>query len=299
MRKKWLSRLAIGAAALLVASELAAQDGLYIGSELGAAFAPSMRLVGVDNDWGTRCDKLINPDGLETGGECDAQPPPTEWTNESRGVRGFATGFALGYRLGRWRAEVQYGYRGAPHYDYASTQIGDAVTEEKAEQELEKAIGGAGHVRVHGVFANLALDLRTNSRLTPYVGVGGGIARMSIDYFSLWKRNGDPSLITTFEDAALRAKLAGTTTLGATVLNDTMFGFQVLAGLDYRATDRFTVGLKLTRPVMLGAFESKPHEWDQLRSHDSTVGRGSRIVYTVETRDTGAYNFTVSLRFAL
>ena len=37
---------------------------------------------------------------------------------------------------------------------------------------------------------------------------------MSIDYFSLWKRNDDPALISTFADPALRAKLAADATAG-------------------------------------------------------------------------------------
>ena len=49
----------------------------------------------------------------------------------------------------------------------------------------------------------------------------------------------------------------------------------------------------------LRAFGSEPREWDQLRSHDSTVGRGSRIVYTVETRDTSAFTMILSLRYDL
>ena len=110
--------------------------------------------------------------------------------------------------------------------------------------------------------------------------------RVAIDYLSLWKRNADPARITTFEDAALRARLSGTTTLAAGVLDDTMFSVQILGGVDYRVAEGLTIGNRIRYATGLGAFRSKPREWDQLRSHDSTVGRGSRIVYTVETRDT-------------
>ena len=286
------------AALALAAGDLTAQP--YVGSELGFTLVPNLRLVGTDNDWGTRCDLLINPDGSETGTECDTPPPPTEWTNDSGLGKGIAAGLAAGYRFGRYRAEVEYRYRAASHDDYAPTQIGDVVTAQKADQELETAIGGGGDVTVHGLFTNLAVDLRTaQQRLTPYVGVGAGVQRVAVDYLSVWKRNGDPARITTFEDAALRAKLAGTTTLAAAVLDDTMFSVQILGGVDYRVADGLTIGNRVRYATGLGAFRSTPREWDQLRSHDSTVGRGSRIVYTVETRDTSAFTMILSLRYDL
>lgn len=45
--------------------------------------------------------------------------------------------------------------------------------------------------------------------------------------------------------------------------------------------------------------DSGKHEWNQLRSHDSTVGRGSRIKYMVETRDTKAYIVLLSLAYTV
>ncbi|MDE3260150.1 MAG: hypothetical protein OYM47_20140 [Gemmatimonadota bacterium] len=291
---RWVCVVAIA----LAAGDLTAQP--YVGSELGLALTPAIRLVGTDNDWGTRCDLLINPDGVETGAECDSPPPPTEWTNESVRAAGIAAGLAAGYRFGRYRAEVVYRYRAASYHERTPTQIGDVVTAQKADQELETAIGGAGDVTVHGVFTNFAVDFRAANRsLTSYVGVGAGVQRMAIDYFSLWKRNDDPNRITTFEDAALRAKLAGTTTLGAAVLDDTRFSVQILGGMDYSVADAFTIGGKIRYAAGLGAFQSAPREWDQLRSHDSTVGRGSRILYTVETRDTSAFTMILSLRYGL
>ena len=282
----------------LAAGDLNAQP--YVGSELGFALAPALRLAGTDNDWGTRCDLIINPDGVETGAECDTPPPPTEWTNESGRAGGIAAGFAAGYRFGRYRAEVAYRYRAASHHDYAPTRIGDVVTAQKADQEIETAVGGAGDVAVHGVYTNLAIDLgRVGRRISPYVGVGAGVQRMAIDYFSLWKRNDDPARIATFEDPALRAKLAGTTTLGAAVLKDTMFSVQILGGVECRVAGGLAVGGAIRYATGIGAFGSEPREWDQLRSHDSTVGRGSPIVYTVETRDTGAFTMILSLRHDL
>lgn len=294
----WTPWIAGIATALLAIGPGSAQDGLYVETALGGGMAPHMLLNGMDNDWGTRCDMLINPAGLETGTECDTPPPPTAWSNESGRTPGVMAGLAIGYRLGSLRVEAEYHFRSAAYHDYSPTVIGDVVTLGKADQELEIAIGGAGDVTAHNLFANVLYDFRPGSRIVPYIGAGVGGGYMSLDYFSLWKRNGDPSRITTFEDPLLRAKLAGTTTLGAAVLEDGMLGVQGIAGLDCGVGDRLTVGLKVRRTAFR-EFRSDEREWDQLRSHDSTVGRGSRIVYVVETPDTGAYGVTVNLRYRI
>ena len=70
--------------------------------------------------------------------------------------------------------------------------------------------------------------------------------------------NDDPATITTFEDPALKAKLAGTTTIGEGRLSDSMFGYQLLAGADYAATDDASFVLKVRR-VALADFTSDGH----------------------------------------
>lgn len=287
-------RLSLAIVLLAVATEASAQEGLYVRSDLGIVLSPSLRLDGVDNDWGTRCDLIINPTGVETGTECDTPPPPTAWSNTSGATQGFAGGLAVGYGWRALRVEGEYRFRVTSYHDYSPTVIGDVVTQDKAEQELEVAIGGAGHVVSRGLFANVIYDLPTVSRFTPYLGAGIGAVHMAVDYLSLWKRNDLPERIATFEDPLLKAKLAGTTTVGTARLTDTLLGYQVLGGIAANATDRFSIGLG-ARWAAAGTFLSEGREWDQLRSHDSTVGRGSTILYTVETADTGALSLTMTV----
>ncbi len=273
----------------------AAQERLYFESGMGALLTPSITLRGTDNDWSTRCDLLINPEGVETATECDLNPPPTEWTNTSGRAAGLTAGFAVGYRMGWVSTELEYRYRTAGHHDYTPTVIGDEITLDKADQELERAVGGVGDVSAHSLTANVIVRFG-NRRVTPYLGAGAGVSRVAVDYFSLWKRNDDPVRIRTFADPVLRAKLAGTTTLGSAGLVDYLPGFLVLAGADIRVADGVSLGVKLRR-THYGEFQSDPREWDQLRSHESSVGRGDRILYQVRTADTGAWAITLGLTY--
>lgn len=283
-------------AALTPSISLAAQQGRYFEVSLGPVAAPGLHVVGSDNDVGTRCDLIINPARVETNGECDVPPPETSWFNEVGGALGILTGVTAGYAARRVRLEAEYLFRTVAYDARVPTVIGDAVTLDKADQELEVADGGVGDVSAHHLFANLHFHLAPESRLRPYVGVGAGAARMSLDYFSRWKRNDDPATITTFVDPALKAKLAGTTTIGEGRLSDSMFGYQLLAGADYAATDDVSFVLKVRR-VALADFTSDGHEWLQLRSHDSTVGPGHRVVYSVSTGATSIWTASFGMRY--
>ena len=184
--------------------------GYYLGMDLGGAMAPGMHVTGTDDDWSTKCDLIINPAEAETGDDCAVAPPPTEWVNELGRGLGMVTGLTLGYRWERVRVEGGYLYRATTYDERSATRIGDVETLNKADQELEIADGGIDDVLSHDFFGNVYYDFASSSRFTPYVGFGVGAARVSLDYFSRWKRNDDPDVITTFADRALREKLAST-----------------------------------------------------------------------------------------
>ena len=182
------------------------------------------------------------------------------------------TRVAFGYRWGNVRTEGEYVYRTTTYDDRSSAWVGDRVSLTKVDQEIEIAESGVDDLLAHHVFSNLYYEVGSDARFTPYLGVGGGVARVSLDYFSRWKRNDDPEVITTFADRDLNEKLAGTTTLGVAKLSDTVFGYQVLAGVAYQVRDPLTVGFTV-RWADFGEFEDG-RAWDQLRSHEATVGPG-------------------------
>ena len=275
----------------------AAQSNRYIEMELGMNAAPALVAHGSDNDWGTKCDLIINPLGLETGGECAVAPPLTSWTNAFGRGNGTRAGLAIGYDWGAFRLELEYFYRSTAYDDRSDTDIFDDVTLDKREQEIEQAYGEVDDLRSHGAFVNVYYDFRPSpSSWTPYVGVGVGGERATLDYRSIWKRNDDPERISTFQDPLLRAKVAGTTTVGNTLVSDSTLGYQLLAGVDYHLSERAMLGVKLRR-VDFEAFGSGETLWSQLRSHESSVGRGEDILYTVTTDDNGFWGLGVSLRY--
>ena len=294
IRAGWPALVAL----LLAAGPVSAQHGLYVGMELGWAVGSKMGVTGTNNDWSTRCDRIINPTGAETGDECATPPPLPLWVNEIGRGYGTLTAFSLGYRWGGFRVEGEYLYRATAYDQRSVTRIGDRVLLEKADQELEIADGGVDDVLSHALFANVLYDFRSRSRYTPYIGVGGGAALVALDYFSRWKRNDDPDAITTFVDPKLKATLAGTTTIAAAKLSDLVPGYQVVAGVNYRVDDRLTFGLNIRWTSFL-EFQSEDREWDQLRSHESSIGRGFPILYSVTTEDASFLGIGVRMTYRL
>ena len=280
-----------------------AKDGFYIGGELGIAVAPEMSLEAWDNDVDTRCDRFINNDGSGNY----AVPPNSNrncapydrdsanWPQMFDGGSGILAGASLGYRMGSFRVEGEYFYRSTT-YDDLSPIPGNV---QGKEEELLVSEGGVDDVLSHNFFANLYYDYRSDSKFTPYVGVGVGFSRVSLDFYNRWARNYDPARLPTFSDNAdLNRRLAGTTSIARAKLSDTLFGYQVLAGVDYQVSEPVSIGLKF-RWADFGEFEDG-REWDQLRSHDSAIGpeAGSpRVRYTAVTDDVQFWGVSLNMKY--
>ena len=308
MRQKGLLFLVVLVLVALPGQALA-KDGLYVGMDLGVAVAPDMKVASSDNDVGTTCDKFINNDGAGAylvepkAGDCN--PPASAWVNEFDGGTGFLAGVALGYRLGSFRVEGEYFYRGTT-YDSKDVVASpsDDVTQGKVAQEIAFVEGGVDDVLSHNFFANLYYDYHSDSKFTPYLGFGVGFARVSLDYFNKWTRNHDPDAISTFDDTAatseqkdmLHRRIAGTTTIARAKLSDTLFGYQAIAGVDYQVSEPVTIGIKF-RWADFGEFEDG-EEWNQLRSHDSARGPGgARVRYTAMTDDIQFWGVSLNMKY--
>ena len=221
------------------------RNGFYMEMEMGLAAAPGMAVAGTDNDLGAGCDLIANPDQAEAGSGCMDPPPPPMWVSRAAETTGVLTALTVGYNWGRLRAEGEYFYRTAPHNDIAPLRIGDAGTLRGTGGEIEIAEGGVDDVLARNFFANLRYEFVLDSRFTSYLGIGAGLAHVSLDYFLRAKHNDDPNAIDTFDDPVLKERLSGATTIGNAKLADNLAGVQALAGVDYRVSDPFSLGLKL------------------------------------------------------
>ena len=289
-----------------------AKDGFYIGGELGIAVAPGLDVEAWDTDVATQCDKFINDDG---SGDYLVTPVSTcgqsnrddfAWLQQFDGGSGILAGAAIGYRMGSFRVEGEYLYRNTT---YDELDEGEAIRgnfQQGKDKELRIVEGGVDDVLSHNFFANLYYDYRSDSKFTPYLGVGVGFSRVSLDFYNRWARHYEPDKIPTFDNTEgtqdqkdmLHERLAGTTTIGRAKLSDTLFGYQVLAGVDYQVSDPVSIGLKF-RWADFGEFEGGD-EWDQLRSHDSAVGpeAGSpRVRYTALTNDIQFWGVSLNMKY--
>ena len=283
-------------AVLSLSGQAIARDGVYIQMGLGLVVSPAFDMDGDDNDWSTKCDRIINPEGLEVTNECDSPPGPGEWSQALGGGTGVQSGIALGYRWGAVRVEGEYFHRVTIYNERADIDILDDVTLDKQDQEIELAVGGIDDMVSHNFFANVYYGIPLKSSLTPYVGAGVGLGNTSFYYFTHWKRNDDPDKIATFEDPMLKAKVAGSTTIGEARLKDRLIGYQILAGANYPFSDRVALDFRF-RMADFGKFKSERRAWNQLRSHESSVGRGEQILYQVRTDDTRFWGATLNLSY--
>ena len=301
MKKFLVALIAIGL--VICAGPVWAKDGFYMGMDLGVAVAPEMDVqTGGLDDWSstdvsaTRCDKTINPGGVQvTEGDCANDPQPWGPMAESfDGGSGILAGLSVGYRLGNFRAEGEYFYRNANH-DSTDNPYPEGIG--AGYEVIQDAVDD---VLSHNFFANLYYDYHSDSKFTPYLGFGIGLARVSVAYRTLWQRSSDPAQITVFERGEpgeeLNQKLVGALTYDRARMSDTLFGYQALAGVDYQVSEPVTIGLKF-RYAMFGEFEDES-EYTKLRGHASVAGNPPRpVTYYIRTDDIQFWGVSLNVKY--
>lgn len=311
MRVHWIALFAFGIQA--VAGTAYANTGFYLRGQLGANFAEEIKLSTRDNDRAAYCDGFVNPQYSEIPactapnsgiGAVDA------WSSNFDGASGIFAGSALGRQFGRHlRIELEYFYRAA-QVGQTSPLIspsGQPYTDVFGP-ELPRAEDHLNELTAHNLFANVYLDFPNTSRFTPYLGLGVGVGWTALDHSALWRRSDDPATIATADRAIefglsndaveqLRDNLAGTESITQDKLKDTLFGYQVLAGVDYALTRSLSLGL-MARWVDFGRFEDGG-SYKQLRDHVSNLrpDLSEPVVYQVETPDTSFFAVGLNLTF--
>ena len=255
--------------------------GFYVSGELGMNFGGSVDMTGKSNDRASVCDGYINSmyetvtqtPGYEsyncTGPNRGA---PGGWSNSISSDEGVLFGTAIGYHIrdSRFRVELEYFYRDTGYDETSDVYSASGVQGNKLEQELVRTIDRLGSLTSHNLFANLYMDFSSDSKFTPYVGVGIGFGFTEAEYGSLWARNSNASAITTGEGlpnaAEIQENLASSSSHADQELDDTLFGYQILVGVDYALTESLLLGVK-GRWVDFDSFDDDGVVWDPLRGH--------------------------------
>ena len=288
-----------------------AKDGFYLGMDLGVAVAPDMNVKnGGTDDWsdetgpdgtslGSRCDLTINPQALQVPGgveNCGSR----SWgplTESFDGGSGILAGMAVGYRLGSFRVEGEYFYRNTNH-DSTANSFPAGTAPGGGYEVIEDHVDD---VLSHNFFANLYYDYHSDSKFTPYVGIGIGLAKVSVDYRTLWQRSsnlGDIDVFpkTTPQGEALNQKFVNLLTYDQAKMSDTLFGYQVLAGVDYQVSDPVSIGLKF-RYADFGEFEAES-AYTKLRGHESVAGNPPvPVTYYIRTDDIQFWGVSLNMKY--
>ena len=230
--------------------------GFYLSSDLGINFAPGFDFFGNSNAQGSLCFPFINPDPSSR----EAAGCPTMgsgWKSTFDSGQGILAGVAVGYRLGgpeerlggRLRIEVEYVFRESV-YDQTTPVLSSTtgVARDKLSNEAFRVVEYVGSLTSHNLFGNLYYEFANSSRVTPYVGLGAGYGVTHLDNGRIGARHQDWRQISTGSDLPnayeVRRNLSGATSSFHGTNRDTMFGYQLLFGVDVALTETLSVGLK-------------------------------------------------------
>ena len=303
--KRWvrMSVLAGLVAAACGSTQAAAETGLYVSGEVGAHMLPDARLNGGDTDRAARCDEFVNPLYAENPA-CTTPDRGVgavdDWMSAFDGAAGISGGVAVGWRHERLRLELEWSGRSA-NIDQSSPILapdGRAFTAIFGS-ELPVAEERIGRLRAQRLFVNGYWDFPNASRLTPFVGVGVGVADTRTAYRALWRRSADPTTVRTASglsnEEEVKRNLAGTVSRAEDTLRDRSRGYQLLFGVEYDWKEGVSLALQ-ARWTRIGAFEAGG-VYDELRSHVSNLRRdGSEpVTYRVRSRDSSPFGFGLRL----
>ena len=288
--------------AFLVAVPAQAESGFYLSSELGMNFGESLDTDGTDNDRGSVCDEYLNPGYIS---DADCTKPRTSgdaWKNSFGSDEGILLGAAIGYRFedSRFRVELEYFYRDTGYEETSTIDFGaDPQTVAKINDELLVVAERIDSLISHNLFANLYMDFENDSQFTPYIGLGVGFGLTDLDFGLVAQRRLDPNTIFTVPDTLpdVRNRLAGTATIADKELNDSLFGYQVMAGVDYALTESLLLGVK-ARWVSFGSFKDGSG-YNSIRSHPPNLRLdGSEpVAYEIKIDDIEMFGVSMNLKY--
>ena len=266
-----------------------------LSGSFGASFMPALNLAGGDNDRAARCDGFVNPRYAEVTGCTNPDRgvgAVDDWMSDFSSASGLFATAGIGYRLSeRWLLEAEYGFAESKYNESALIRDPSGVPfTERFGAELPRAEERIGSATTHSLFANLYWRTPLSARVSLHAGVGAGVGFTVLDYGALWARSPDPARVRTaaglVNEDEVRRNLAGTVTSVRGSPSQSLFGYQALAGLDYRLTS--TLGLSLAaRWTRFDKFSKDGGAYDRLRSHPSNLRTdGSEpVTWRIATND--------------
>ncbi len=275
----------------------AAPADFYLGAELGLADSRTLESIISGQNNPTRCDVLLYRDATRPAAALRNDPACTSvrrqeaWRTRFDAGRGVAAGVQAGYVRDRFRVELEFlhvkpGSAGAPVITAWTHPT--LASKDREWSETAPPYEWISDFRIRQYFANVFYDFASESRWTPYVGVGAGWARVRAQYRNRFLRK-------TVEEGYLevgsdipgaqreygwdeaswlewRENAAGTLTAADTGLSDTLFGFQLLAGVDYALDPRTSLGIKARWAQFDDFRDGLPY--DRIRGHVSVYVDG-------------------------
>lgn len=279
---------------------------VYMGVSLGGNVSTDVTVTSNGDDRASICDEYINPKALALPGCTNPDRGAGDgWRAPFDNGWGLSLEAELGYQLSpRYRVAGIYAYNETNFDQTVSSTDATGVDFDKISNELSVGEETLGVARSHELFLVALRDWPNRTRWTPYAGIGGGVSWARKDFSWLWARSADPQDIETGIEQPnadeIRRNLAGTESVGHTVLRNVMVGYVLMAGMDRTVTKDLSMGLKLQWKAF-GTFESDPYQGDLLRSHTSNLRLdGSEPVSAwSRTDDTGRFSVLFTMRYAL
>lgn len=268
-----------------------AHAGFYAGADIGLGDVRALGSSVTGHSRPTRCDVLMYSDATRPSGAIASDPAcrnldiKSKWNSRFDAGSGLAAGLQVGYVRDRIRFELEFmqvepGSASHPIIT-ASTHPGLA-SKDREWSETEPPHEWVSGLRIRHYFANLLYDFAPGHKWTPYMGIGAGWARIRMQYKRrLLRKTEDEGYLGVApdvpqaqrgygwdEDSWLewRSNAAGTLSSMDTGLSDTLFGVQLLAGVDYALTDHISVGMK-ARWARFDDFRDRAF-YARIRSHE-------------------------------
>ena len=282
-----------------VATADEAERGFYFGADFGLSAARQIESIRTNVGIPTNCDQWLDPviiDGEQLplpADQCEPRNLPSSASEFDLGT-GLLAGVNIGYaRFGPIRVEVEYFHRRHDGEKVSLFVPGDPKQKEFSVRDEE-----IGRLRTDNFFANLYYDFLNPgaSALTPYVGVGIGMSRVEIDYSATSIRRGVDALRAL--NPPRHPGAANLVSHGNEDLSDWLWGYQLIAGLDYALTKKRLLTLKLRHGKNLQDFRDDGNLWRSLRGHASTVAPGGAPVhYGISARSPLFWALSLGLKF--